>query len=329
MEIEPCSPYSASHAGPVSFRLSELSAPRPLVPLESPGAAIEVVAVAAITVVVWTIMLARSPRLRATLYSFPVPITIAIVSGPASEPGGQFLGVVLLVVFMYLVAVLDPVVGRVMAVVGGLVGYVAMAAAIHRWVEVPAGTAFGASAVVLGLHQVLVRARPRDVHEVASQAKPGLLEFGVVPVSTSLTWALGSVLGPFVVTFPYSGVPTALAIRNGRLAFALSFGRRAWLLLGFLGLFHLAREYMSTASALGIAWLVFLAVTAWMSRGDLREILSLRRLTESSCSGRACLEDTHDPLNVRIAGIDPVFRDVAGRGHDGAPRDSAIPDDHV
>jgi hypothetical protein len=214
-------------------------------------------------------MSVRSPRLRATLYSVPIPITIALVAGSPSQPSGQYLGVVLLVAFMYAVAVLHRLAGRTLAVAGALLVYLGIAAALHHWVVIPSWLAFGLAVVALGSLQVWNRLHPLTGADTPAQGPPGLVEYGTVPLVTSGTWALGSVLGPFLVTFPYSGVPTTLAIRSGWLEFAVSFANQAWLLLGFLGAFHVGREQLSLWPSLGVAWALFVAAALWTSRRDL------------------------------------------------------------
>jgi len=217
-------------------------------------------------------MSVRSPRLRAILYSIPIPMTIALLGASPSGPGGQYLGVLLLVAFMYAVAFLEPRTGRVVAVASASAAYVGVAAAAHRWLDLPPVATFAAS--VCGLAALLLWRRRRPVSDEAlTRGEPGPLEYAAVPVVTAATWALGGVLGPFVVTFPYSGVPTALAMRSGRLAFAAGFATQAGLLLGFLGLFHLAHRDLGTGASLTLAWAAFLGVSAWVNRRVLTAAL--------------------------------------------------------
>lgn len=237
------------------------------------GQVIAVAAVLAITAVVWVVMSVPSPRLRAILYSAPIPITMALVGSSSSSPGGQYLGVLLLVAFMYAVAILEPRIGRVPAVVLALSGYVAVAAAVHIWVATPSYVAFAVSALGLGGLQLWKCRQQTTANETPTQARPSLLEYAAVPLVTTSTWVLGGVLGPFVVTFPYSGVPTMLALRSGRMAFAANFATQAWLLLAFLGLFHLARLHFDLRGALAIAWGGFLITTVWVNRRALSAAL--------------------------------------------------------
>lgn len=241
-----------------------------------------IAAVVAITAVVWGVMSVRSPRVRAILYSLPIPMTLALAVGPSTGEGGQYLGVVLLVVFMYAVALLEPRLGRTWSVIASLLAYVAIGAAVHRWVALPAGVAFGTSTVALGVIWLLKRRRRTHAFEAPGRERPGALEYLAVPAVTAGTWALGSVLGPFLVTFPYSGVPTALAIRSGRVVFAESFADQAWLLLGFLGMYHSLARGLPQWAALVFAWVAFVLGTALINHKRLR----LQAETGPSTDGR-------------------------------------------
>lgn len=220
-----------------------------------------VLAVVAITAVVWIVMTVRSPRLQAAIYSFPIPITIALLAAPDRDPAGLFLGVPLLVVFLFVVAALVTRAGRLAAVLAALVVYVGAAAAIHRWVSIDPWTALAVAVALLAVFTVVANRLARSAHPV-EKSRPGPVEYAAVPLVTAGTWALGSVLGPFVVTFPYSGVPTTLALRSGHRAFAVGFTAQAWLILGFLVLVHVLDPVLPLLAALAAGWVFFLAGTA-------------------------------------------------------------------
>lgn len=223
-----------------------------------------VLAVVSITAVVWIVMTVRSPRLQAAIYSFPIPITIALLAAPDRDPAGLFLGVPLLVAFLFVVALVVTRAGRVPAVLAALLGYVVVAAAVHRWVDLEAWPALGIAAALLVVFTVAAGRLARSAAPV-EKSRPGAVEYAAVPLVTAGTWALGSVLGPFVVTFPYSGVPTTLALRSGHLAFAVGFAAQAWLILGFLVLVHMLSAWIPLGAALAAGWVFFLAGTAGMA----------------------------------------------------------------
>lgn len=223
-----------------------------------------VLAVISITAVVWIVMSVRSSRLQAAIYSFPIPMTIALLATSNRDPAGAFLGVPLLASFLFIIALLVHRTGRIVAVLAALIVYIAVAAAIHRWVDLGAGTALAMAVALLAVFAVIARRVARNARPV-EKSRPGALEYAAVPVVTAATWALGSVLGPFVVTFPFSGVPTTLALRSGHRAFAVGFTAQTWLILGFLVLMHVLDAVLPLPAALAAGWLFFLAGTAAMT----------------------------------------------------------------
>lgn len=220
-----------------------------------------VLAVVSITAVVWVIMTVRSPRLQAAIYSFPVPITIALLAAADRDPAGLFLGVPLLVTFLFVIAGLVTRAGRLPAVLVAVVVYVGIAAAIHRWMRLDPWTALVLAASLLAVFTVAANRLARSAPPV-EKSRPGPVEYAAVPFVTAGTWALGTALGPFVVTFPYSGVPTTLALRSGHRTFAVGFTAQAWLILGFLAVVHVLDPVLPLGAALAAGWAFFLAGTA-------------------------------------------------------------------
>ncbi|MGZ4454910.1 MAG: hypothetical protein ACXVWV_02915 [Nocardioides sp.] len=226
------------------------------------GGVINYWAVAAITAVVWTVMSVRSPRLQAILYGFPVPITIALLGDDRSDPSAQYVGVIVLALFFFVVAAVETRAGRLAAVLSGLTTYVAIAAVVNRWLPDSAALAFLGSSACWFTHWWATRARSHaPTSEPEAPARPGLLTWISVPVTTALTLLLGGLLGSLVVTFPYSGVPVALSSGGDRSAFAHHFAVRAGLLLVFLGVYTEADARLSVGAALALAWAVFLVAT--------------------------------------------------------------------
>lgn len=202
----------------------------------------------------------RSVQARGILYSLPLPITIALLALPREDTSSLYFGIPLLTAFLFIVALVEPRVGRFLAVLCGLFAYIGVAGAVHKWVSFQDWLALAVSSLLLALMSILGSRVKRKATKV-SQGSPGILEYVAVPAVTSATWTLGSILGPFLVTFPYSGVPTALAMRSGHLALAVGFSGQAWLLLGFVAIVDLTRTSTDLAFSLFLAWIAFLAGT--------------------------------------------------------------------
>jgi len=227
------------------------------------------VAYLAIVATVWTVILLPEGRLRGFVYALPIPMSIALLGTAASATGTgtQLLGVPLLVVFFLVVALVEDRVGRLAAVIVGVLVVVACGAALHRWVTLTWPQAYGVAAALwllggVGVRPLLARwpHTPRTARP--APALPSRLRSLVsVLVAAGVSFALGSWLGPFVVTFPYSGVPVALLLTRNPRDFTADFAWRSGVLTVFLAAHHEASQRMGPVEALAVGWVACLAAT--------------------------------------------------------------------
>ncbi|MGC4850488.1 hypothetical protein ACLQ3F_24925 [Micromonospora sp. DT15] len=229
-------------------------------------------AVLLVTAVVWAVSVIRSVRLRALVYSLPLPMTLALVTTGYRVDGAQVLGVLGLNLFFVTVAVTHqrwrwPI---LLADVAGIAAYVALSAGLLA-VDIPFEVAL-ASTLVLWLAAILWlrrRARRRGacaqetvtVAETRPDGLPVLLKLVVIFVGAVLTALLGAVLRGMVVTFPYSGVLVAVEARRQLAEFSRHFARNSLALVGFLTAYHYFQD-VSSAAALGVGWAAFAVVAA-------------------------------------------------------------------
>ncbi|MEU8423920.1 hypothetical protein AB0C15_23925 [Micromonospora sp. NPDC048835] len=233
-------------------------------------------AVLLVTAVVWAVSVIRSVRLRALVYSLPLPMTLALVTTGHRVEGPQVLGVLGLNLFFVVVAVTHqrwrwPI---LLADGAGIAGYVALSAGLLA-VDIPFEVAL-AGTLVLWLATVLwlrrrARRRVASAEEVAAAAAavpgtqtrpdglPALLKLVVIFVGAVLTQLLGAVLRGMVVTFPYSGVLVAVEARRQLAEFSRHFARNSLALVGFLTAYHYLQD-VSSAVALGAAWAAFAVI---------------------------------------------------------------------
>ncbi|MEU4554459.1 hypothetical protein [Micromonospora violae] len=229
-------------------------------------------AVLLVTAVVWAVSVIRSVRLRALVYSLPLPMTLALVATDHRVAGAQVLGVLGLNLFFVTVAVAHqrlrwPI---LLADVAGIVAYVALSAGLLA-VEIPfeaalAGTLVLWLAALLWLRRRAGRsAGPRAEVVVVGQTRPDglpvLLKLVVIFVGAILTALLGAVLRGMVLTFPYSGVLVAVEARRQLAEFSRHFARNSLALVGFLTAYHYLQD-VSSALALGSGWVAFAVVAA-------------------------------------------------------------------
>ncbi|MEU8332098.1 hypothetical protein [Micromonospora sp. NPDC048839] len=226
-----------------------------------------------VTAVVWAVSVIRSVRLRALVYSLPLPMTLALVSTDHRVDGAQLLGVLGLNLFFVTVAVTHhrlrwPI---LLADGAGIAVYVALSAGLLA-VRVPFEAALAGTLALWLAAMLLLRRRvahPRaDIAadtdadagaEARSDGLPVLLKLVVIFVGAILTTLLGAVLRGMVVTFPYSGVLVAVEARRQLPEFSWHFARNSLGLVGFLTAYHYVQDISPTV-ALVAGWAAFAVV---------------------------------------------------------------------
>ncbi|MGI5519760.1 hypothetical protein ACQEUX_02215 [Micromonospora sp. CA-259024] len=233
-----------------------------------------------VTAVVWAVSLIRSVRLRAFVYSLPLPMTLALVSTGHRVEGAQLLGVLGLNLFFVVVAVTHhrlrwPI---LLADAAGIAGYVAFSAGLLA-VPVPFGPALAGTVALWALAMLLLRrqhlapapsskteSQPEtDTQAEAEAGQPTRLaapvKLLVILVGATLTGLLGELLRAMVVTFPYSGVLVAVESRRDLVAFSRHFARNSLALAGFLAGYHWWQDH-SPVDALVAGWVAFAVLAA-------------------------------------------------------------------
>jgi hypothetical protein len=225
-----------------------------------------------VTAVVWAISLMPSVRLRAFVYSLPLPMTLVLAVTGISVDGSQFIGVALLVAFVGLVSFLHERCGWhiLLADLGGIAGYVALSAVIGLLPTPPVvrtivAIAGGWLVAVLVLQPWRVAGEParpgRRLHPVA--------KLGVVFAAALLTTQVAALIRGLVVTFPYSGVLVVIETRHHLADFSRQFTLSSLGLVAFLVGFHCAQGH-GRMMALVVAWTGYgVAVTLLTVAGAL------------------------------------------------------------
>ncbi|PZF92977.1 hypothetical protein [Micromonospora deserti] len=226
-------------------------------------------AVLLVTAVVWAVSLIRSVRLRALVYSLPLPMTLALVTTGYEVDGAQLLGVLGLNLFFVTVALTHhrlrwPI---LLADLAGVGGYVALSAGLLA-VPVPFEPALAGTVLLWLLAMAVLRRRARRTapvggSPVAAQpvdarrnGLPAPAKLVVIFLGAVLTALLGQLLRGMVVTFPYSGVLVAVEARHHLAEFSRHFARNSLALVGFLTAYHYLQG-VSPAVALAAGWAAF------------------------------------------------------------------------
>ncbi|MEV6350493.1 hypothetical protein [Actinoplanes sp. NPDC051851] len=210
-----------------------------------------------IAAVVLAVRLVSSVRLKAAVYSLPIPMTLALLGSGGHVDARHLLGVVLLVLFFVTVGTLYRRGVPILLADGlGVAAYLLVAwplTALDRLPFLPV-----LAAVVL-LWTIAAARRPPGLR--AAPERLGPLSVLLVVGAALLTAPLGGALQGFVVTFPYSGVLVVVETRRSLAAFTRQFARAALALVAFLAAFHYVQPY-GTGWALAAAWTTHLTITA-------------------------------------------------------------------
>ncbi|MGW5669285.1 hypothetical protein [Micromonospora sp. NPDC003776] len=268
-------------------------------------------AVVVVTAVVWAVSLIQSVRVRAFIYSLPLPMTLALVATGHRVNGAQLLGVLGLNLFFLTVAVTHrrwrwPI---LLADLAGVAAYVALSVGL-RAVPPPFEVALAGTVALWAVAMALLGRRPPTAPVSAAAAQPpaerrgGLaapVKLAVILVGAVLTGLLGELLRGMVVTFPYAGVLVAVEARRQLVDFTRHFARNSLALVGFLAGYHYLQD-VSPGAALAAGWAAFGLLAAALHlppRGSarpgpraapLRHRVRIEWLTSRKASGKVGVE---------------------------------------
>jgi hypothetical protein len=230
---------------------------------------------ALVTLVVWAVSLVGSVRLRALIYSLPLPISLVLLTTHLRVGAQQLVGVVLLNVFVATVAwahqrlrwhiLLADLTGIAVYLVGS---WAVLHAGPLPFAPILAATV-AAWAIVVALHRPMARAQQdptrhdptRPSQAEVSPGRRALRTVGrlvVLAIGALVTVGFGRLLQGMVVTFPYSGVLVVIETRRDLAEFRAHFARNSVALLAFVAAYYLTQD-VSRYLALAAGWAAFLA----------------------------------------------------------------------
>ncbi|MDC3376992.1 hypothetical protein OAV85_03200 [Candidatus Nanopelagicales bacterium] len=163
-----------------------------------------------------------STRLRAVIYSVPIPMSILSLIGPELVEPNVILGLIVNASFFWIVAAGDRLrLPRWFATLIATVGYVGSSWLLAHYFSPSLLVAIGLALVIwIGLQPVIKRVPAYRVSEVAPIGPRRLI---IVFLTATGAVSIASILGPFVVTFPYTGITMALTYPGSTVPFARSF----------------------------------------------------------------------------------------------------------
>lgn len=231
----------------------------------------------AVTAIVWTISLIRSVRLRAFVYSLPIPITLVLVLTGVTVDGAQLIGVVALNLFFCVVAVLHHRYGWniLVADAAGIATYVllgALVARVDRWPLVPTLAVVLGTWVAVNL-AIVLRGKASTRSTAPSAGRSKLVKLLIALSGSLLTGLLGNLLHGLVVTFPYAGILVAVESRAVLPEFARYFARNSLGMVVYLVTYATMRG-LPMGVAIAGSWAAFLLCGLAL---NLRNVLTTLR----------------------------------------------------
>lgn len=221
----------------------------------------------------------RTARLRALLYSLPIPITIVLVSTKDEISEGHLWGVLGLILFFRVTETCHHRRVNIYASVFLGLAFYATLAILTKWVpQVGIWTAALVVSAILGALVISdARTTVPDVY-----ARSDLMDFRrilTISLSAFSAWGAGAALGPFLVTFPYSGIPLALDSGPSLKAISRNVTRNGFALLAFFVAAATAPSENYFGS-LVFGWLGFAVVAIIVNGTSLRALLLRRKYGE-------------------------------------------------
>ncbi len=210
----------------------------------------------------------HSPRMKAILYSLPVPFTLASLSLGQPIDVTHVMGLPL--VFLYTNGVRWLHVNRrvpiVVSILAGALAHCGIGMVLARWVPVTETSFWAAMAVVVVVSIGLYATMPHRAEPGHRSPLPIPVKFSLILVIISGLIVIKHLLRGFMASFPMVGLVAAYEARNclwtlGRQVPALMLG-----MCPMLGICHVVQQWWGLKVGLAVGWVVFLLVLAGLSR---------------------------------------------------------------
>jgi hypothetical protein len=236
--------------------ISELHQQIKMIEFYSP---LNLVSAVAIGLIISVMALIHDVRLKALVYSFPIPITIALIATHGVVTAGTIFGLANVCGFLWLVYILHQRRGiQIVAadILGALV-YVIVGYGITKLIHVPFYSAVALYIVFWVVAMVILQRH----HSVQKPGNPLALPVAVKGIGTTaiayILFTLKDLLSAIVVTFPFSGVFTVIEAKQNLSVLARVITRNSLAILGLFVVVYALGPGIHLALRLIIGWVAF------------------------------------------------------------------------
>ena len=213
----------------------------------------------AVSVIISSMALVRSQKIKAVLYVLPFPITIALIGSRSIATSLSIVGLMLTTVFLWGCYVLHARLKANIFATDILLSvlYVVGAYLIVQVLDVSFWAALGLFGACWALLMIAFSKRTfRYIDKGRSRTNPYLKALVVFGIAFGL-FSAHQYLAAFVVTFPYNGVFAVYENRNGLLPQAALFTRNSLALAAYFLANYIVGTQYSAITRYAYSWLAF------------------------------------------------------------------------
>lgn len=201
-------------------------------------------------------------RLKATVYSLPIPITIALIATHGKITGISVIGLALLCGFLWLVYFLyeklhmNIIIADILAAILYIgIGYISVK-------QIKLSFTLLASIFIVFWAFIIYKLHG-SIGSEKSKIKPRLSPYTKGAITTFLSlilFSLKDALSSIVVTFPFSGVFAVVETKNNLGLLARVFTRNSLAILGLFISIQVLKQSVSLFASLIVGWVVYFIV---------------------------------------------------------------------
>ena len=210
----------------------------------------------------------RSPRMKAILYSIPIPFTLASLSLGRPVDVTHVLGLPL--VFLYTNGVRWLHVGLrvpiVLAILAGALAQCVIGATVSHWVPVTETAFWVAMAAVMAFSVWQYIAMPHRHEPDHRSPLPVAVKFVLILVIISGLVVIKEMLRGFMAFFPMVGLVAAYEARHCLWTLGRQVPVMMLAMCPLLGICHVAQAWWGLGGGLAAGWVVFALALAGLSR---------------------------------------------------------------
>lgn len=219
-----------------------------------------------IGIVIAIIASVKSTKMKALIYSLPIPMTLALIATGGHVDTSHLLGLLLVALFLWLVTLLKSKgIHIILADIVSAIAYVGAGYILVTYTDIPFFVAVIGYALLWLLFIVFYREKKfKESRKNSAKISP-IIKFPIVSAVAFLLLNLKSLLSGVIVTFPFSGVFAVIETQNMLRTLSATFARNSLGILVFFVAMYLT-DGLNLAVRLLIGWGVYLLVLKLITR---------------------------------------------------------------